>query len=81
MHSSWVNLKSGRQVCRLETQAGPDPVDLKQNFFLPLEASGIALQAVVCLNKAGTKVITPSFSLLGFVLKYINEELTHLKRP
>jgi len=42
-----VNLKSGRQVCRLEAQAGADPADLRQNFFLPLEASGIALQASV----------------------------------
>ena len=81
MHSSWVNLKSGRQVCRLEIQAAADPADLRQNFFLPLESSGIALQAFVWLNKAATKVITPSFSLLGFVLKYSNEELTHLKRP
>ena len=81
MHSSWVNLKSGRQVCRLEAQAGADPADLRQNFFLPLGASGIALQATVWLNKAATKVITPSFSLLGFALKYISEELTHLKIP
>jgi len=42
-----VNLKSGRQVCRLETQAGADLADLRQNFLLLLEASGIALQAIV----------------------------------
>ena len=43
--SSWVNVKSERQACRLEPQAGADPDVLRQNFFLLQEASGFALQA------------------------------------
>ena len=45
MGSSLVNVKSARQACRLEPQAGADPAVLRQNFFLLQEASGFALQA------------------------------------
>ena len=44
MRSCWVNVKSGRQLCRLESQAGADPAVLRQNFFLLQEASGFALR-------------------------------------
>ena len=40
-----MNVKSARQACRLEPQAGTDPAVLRQNFFLLQEASGFALQA------------------------------------
>ena len=43
--SSLVSVKSERQACRLEPQAGADPAVLRQNFFLPQEASGFALRA------------------------------------
>ena len=43
--SRLVNMKSGRQACRLEPQAGADPPVLRQNFFLLQEASGFSLQA------------------------------------
>ena len=32
--SCWVNVKSGRQACKLEPQAGADPTVLRQNSFL-----------------------------------------------
>ena len=37
--SSLVNVKSARQVCRLEPQAGADPAVLRQNFFFSRKAS------------------------------------------
>lgn len=40
-----VTLKSVRQACRLETQAGADISVLRQKFFLFQEASGFALKA------------------------------------
>ena len=52
--SCWVNVKSERQECRLEPQAGADPAVLKQNFFLLQEASGFALRAFDWLNEATT---------------------------
>ena len=42
--SSLVSVKSGRQACRLEPQAGADPAVLRQNCFLLQEASGFSLQ-------------------------------------
>ena len=39
MGSSWVNVKSERQACRLEPQAGADLDVLRQNFFLLQEAN------------------------------------------
>ena len=39
-----MNVKSGRQACRLESQAGVDPAVLRQNFFLLQEATGFALR-------------------------------------
>ena len=41
----WVNLKSVRQVFRLEHQAGASAAVLRQNFVLLQEASGFALKA------------------------------------
>ena len=40
-----MSVKSEKQACRLEPQAGADPAVLRQNFFLLQEASGFALRA------------------------------------
>ena len=52
--SSWVNVKSERQACRLEPQAGADPDILRQNFFLLQEALGFVHQAFDWLDEATT---------------------------
>ena len=54
MGSRWVNVKSERQACRLEPQAGADPAVLRQNFFLLQEASGLAPPAFDWLDEATT---------------------------
>ena len=51
---SLVKVKSERQACRLEPQAGADPDVLRQNFFLLQEASGFAHQAFDWLDEATT---------------------------
>ena len=49
--SSWVSVKSERQACGLEPQAGADPAVLRQSFFLLQEASGFALKTFIWLEK------------------------------
>ena len=50
MGSSWVNMKSVRQACRLIQAA--DPAVLRQNFFLFQESSGFPVKAFDWLDEA-----------------------------
>ena len=70
MGSCWVNVKSGRQACKLEPQAGADPTVLRQNSFLLQEASGFALRPSSDWVKP-PQCYYCILSSLGFALKYV----------
>ena len=69
MGSCWVNVKSGRQACRLEPQAGADPAILRQNSFPLQEASGFVLRPSSDWMKP-PQCYYCILSPLGFALKY-----------
>ena len=74
MRSIWVNVKSKRQFCRLEPQAGADPPVLRQNFFLLQEASGFALQAFDWPDEATTVLrMVSSTSVLMMDVNHIHK--------
>ena len=69
-----MNVKSERQVCRLESQAGADPAVLRQSVFLLQEASGFTLQAFDWLDRATTVLrVISSTSVLRMTWTHIHK--------